>query len=121
MRRSRGRVLDLARDVGFGWHEWTWARLQSRTGRGKAYVYYFSKRPPYPDLPAFKGLGAIHTAEEPYMFNNLVLKGYQYTDADRALADEMSSYWVNFAKTATRTAPDCLNGRVSPRPRRPRC
>lgn len=92
-------ALDLARDVGFGWHEWTWARLQSRTGRGKAYVYYFSKRPPYPDLPAFTGLGAIHTAEEPYMFNNLVLEGYQYTDADRALAQEMSSYWVNFAKT----------------------
>jgi para-nitrobenzyl esterase len=62
-------------------------------------VYYFSKRPPYPDLPAFKGLGAIHTAEEPYMFDNLVLEGYQYTDADRALAQEMSSYWVNFAKT----------------------
>jgi para-nitrobenzyl esterase len=90
---------DLSRDVAFGWHEWTWARLQSRTGRGRAFVYYFSKRPPYPDLPAFKGLGAIHTAEEPYMFDNLVLEGYRYTAADRALAEEMSSYWVNFAKT----------------------
>jgi para-nitrobenzyl esterase len=32
------------------------------------------------------------------MFNNL-LPGTPWTDADRKLADTMSSYWVNFAAT----------------------
>jgi para-nitrobenzyl esterase len=94
-----------ARDAGFGWHQWTWARLQSRTGKGRAYVYYFSRQPPYPDIPAFKGLGAIHTAEEPYMFDTLNLEGYRYTDADRHLADQMTSYWTNFARSGDPNGP----------------
>jgi para-nitrobenzyl esterase len=94
-----------ARDAGFGWHQWTWARLQDRTGKGRAYVYYFSKRPPYPDTPAFAGLGAIHTAEEPYMFDTLNLEGYRYTDVDRRLANQMTSYWTNFAKTGNPNGP----------------
>jgi para-nitrobenzyl esterase len=48
---------DLARDTGFGWPAWAWARLQSKTGKGKVYVYYFSHRPPYPDAPQYKGWG----------------------------------------------------------------
>jgi para-nitrobenzyl esterase len=35
-----------------------------------------------------------------YMFNNL-LPGTPWTDADRKLADTMSSYWVNFAATGS--------------------
>jgi len=54
-------------------------------------------------------LKATHAAEIPYVFNNLGAPR-TYPDAssprlasaseqDRALAKEMSSYWVNFAKT----------------------
>ena len=42
--------------------------------------------------------GATHTAELNYVFNNL-LPGTAWTEADCALADAMSSYWVNFATT----------------------
>ncbi|HEX7584326.1 MAG TPA: carboxylesterase family protein, partial [Prolixibacteraceae bacterium] len=32
---------DLARDAAFGWQTWSWARLQSQTGKSKVYLYYF--------------------------------------------------------------------------------
>src|SRR6185436_7840867 len=32
---------NIFRDATFAWHTWAWATLQSKYGRGKAYVYYF--------------------------------------------------------------------------------
>ena len=32
---------DMFRDATFAWPTWTWARLQSKTGKGKVYVYLF--------------------------------------------------------------------------------
>jgi len=61
---------DLFRDTAFAWPTWAWARLQSKTGKGKVYVYYFSHRPPYPDAPAFKDWGAAHGGEIAYVFGN---------------------------------------------------
>ena len=29
---------DLTRDTAFGWHTWTWARLQEKTGKSKAFL-----------------------------------------------------------------------------------
>ena len=37
---------DLTRDSAFGWHTWSWARLQSARGKGKAFFYYFDQHPP---------------------------------------------------------------------------
>jgi len=37
---------NLFRDSTFAWSTWTWARLQSTTGKGKAYLYYFDHRTP---------------------------------------------------------------------------
>ena len=42
---------DLSRDVSFGWATWTWARLQTRTGKSKAFLYYFDQHPDYPPTP----------------------------------------------------------------------
>src|SRR3990172_7155583 len=39
---------DLARDAAFGWHTWTWARLQAKTGKSKVFYYYFDQHPDYP-------------------------------------------------------------------------
>lgn len=47
-------------------------------------------------------LGAHHSAEIIYVFNNLDIRAtrdWPYTAWDRKLADTMSSYWVNFART----------------------
>jgi para-nitrobenzyl esterase len=82
------------RDQTFGWEMRTWARLQSRTGKSKVYLYYFSRVPPG---VVGKRLGAYHASEIRYVFHNLSTGGVE--DIDRRLAAAMSSYWVNFAAT----------------------
>jgi para-nitrobenzyl esterase len=61
-----------------------------------AYIYYFDRRPPGRDSERY---GAFHSAELVYVFNNLDSVKRPWTETDRKLADVMSSYWVNFAKT----------------------
>ncbi|HWZ33631.1 MAG TPA: carboxylesterase family protein, partial [Bryobacteraceae bacterium] len=80
------------RDQTFGWEMRTWARMQTKTGKSKVYVYYFSRVPPG---PVGAKLGAYHASEIAYAFDNM--KSAQ--DADQKLSDTMSSYWVNFATT----------------------
>ncbi len=87
---------DLMRDSTFAWSTWTWARLQSQKGHGKAFVYYFNHRPPYPDLPAMKDWGASHGSEIAYVFGHMDPKA---TPSDQAMAESLMSYWTNFAKT----------------------
>jgi para-nitrobenzyl esterase len=89
---------DMFRDATFAEPTWTWARLQSKTGKGKIYVYYFSHRPAYPDAPSFNDWGAAHGAEISYVFGNFS-KQMPATDADKKVSDELSTYWTNFAKT----------------------
>jgi para-nitrobenzyl esterase len=89
---------DLLRDNTFAWPTWAWARLQTKTGKGKVYVYYFTHRPPYPEAPQFKSWGAAHGGEIAYVFGNFT-SAMPATAADHTVSDEMSSYWVNFAKT----------------------
>jgi hypothetical protein len=89
---------DTFRDTAFAWPTWAWARLQSTTGKGKVYVYYFSHRPPYPSTPQYQGWGAAHAAEISFVFGNFSA-AMKPTAADCALSDDVSSYWVNFAKT----------------------
>jgi para-nitrobenzyl esterase len=84
---------DSATDHDFTLQMRTWARMTTAAGL-KAYLYQFSHVPPNPR----PGLGANHTAEIEYVFNNLV-SPWSYADVDRRLADAMSSYWTNFAKT----------------------
>jgi para-nitrobenzyl esterase len=88
---------DLFRDSAFAWNTWSWARLQSRTGQGKIFVYYFSHRPQYPDTPAFKSWGAAHGSEIAFVFDNFTARMPASTD-DEAVSGVVSSYWVNFAK-----------------------
>lgn len=80
------------------WVMRNWAQLQTKTGKSKAYLYYFTHDPP--EQANSKGgrrnQGATHTAELPYVFENLT-GNRAWTDADRQLSDTISSYWVNFA------------------------
>jgi para-nitrobenzyl esterase len=88
---------DMFRDATFAWPTWAWARLQAKTGKGKVYVYYFNHRPPYPEAPQFKDWGASHGSEIQYVFGNFPASA-KVSDADRAASEQISSYWVNFAK-----------------------
>lgn len=83
-------------DYVFTWQMRTWARLQNKSGKSKAYLYYFDRVPPG---PAGERYGAYHAAEIAYVFDNLDSRRKPIEEADRKLADVMSSYWVNFAAT----------------------
>jgi para-nitrobenzyl esterase len=57
-------------------------------------LYYFSHVPP--GEPNF---GAFHSAEFGYCLKTLKYWNRPFQEQDQQLAETMSSYWVNFAKT----------------------
>ncbi len=88
-------------DGRFVWEMRTWARMMDQVS-SPAFLYFFTRVPPAADAERF---GAYHTAEIPYVFNNLGggsrywFANRDYDDADRQLSEVMASYWVNFAAT----------------------
>jgi len=94
-------AMDVFRETAFAWPTWAWATLQSQKGHGKAYVYYFDHR-----TPQSPPKGATHASEIVFVFHNLggTVLGtnvkIQVRPEDTAMADLMSTYWTNFAKTA---------------------
>ena len=73
--------------------------MQAKTGQGKVFSYYFAHVAPYPQGSPFAGWGAGHWAELPYVFDHLSQEPWAWSDADRAIANEMATYWTNFAKS----------------------
>ena len=62
-------------------------------------IYYsFKQQPPFPLGSVYDGWGASHYAELWYVFDHLDQMSWDWTAGDRRLAEEISSYWVNFAK-----------------------
>jgi para-nitrobenzyl esterase len=98
-REARERRASFERDLRFGWDMWTWTRMQTKTGRAKVFSYYFAHLPPYPQGSPFADWGAGHWAELPYVFDHLSQEPWAWSDADRALASVMATYWTNFAKS----------------------
>jgi para-nitrobenzyl esterase len=91
--------LKLSRDQIFGVQNYTWANLQSEHG-SKVYVYRFTRK--IPATGEYAKYGAFHTGEVPYAYDNLrflnrVNRPWQQIDQE--LANIMSLYWANFAKT----------------------
>jgi para-nitrobenzyl esterase len=76
------------------WNMRSWAMSGSKRGKGKAYLYFFTKIPPANGNQPSRG--AIHTAEIPYALGN---GARNWTDADKKLSETMTGYWVNFAAT----------------------
>jgi para-nitrobenzyl esterase len=78
-----------------------WAQYQTKDGKGRAYLYDFSHKPPVPTTPGAQTLliGAIHGSEFFYVLDNLHIRDLPWTDTDVKVADIASSYWTNFAKT----------------------
>jgi len=96
---------DSSNDGAF-WHMRLFADEQKKLGR-QAWLFFFAQNPPAPSgQPPFP---AAHASELPYVFNNLG-KPPLFPDPsdpalaaasapDRKVADQMSSYWVNFARS----------------------
>jgi para-nitrobenzyl esterase len=76
------------------WNMRQWAVAQAKAGK-KAYTYFFTRIPTINGGPSPQG--ANHTSEISYAWNNPKGQANQtWTDVDIKLADQMSSYWVNF-------------------------
>ena len=89
---------NLMRDAAFGWHTWSWARLQAKTGKSAAYLYYFDQHPQYPkDSPQFDH-GTPHGVDVAYVFKNIDTTNPTTSKSDLEISDIMSTYWTNFAK-----------------------
>lgn len=88
-------------DGSFVWEMRTWARMME-TVSSPAWLYFFTRTPPAADAGRY---GAYHTAEIPYVFNNLGggsrywFANRDYDQTDRRLSNLMASYWINFAAT----------------------
>lgn len=89
---------DLARDAAFGWQTWSWARLQSQTGKSNVYLYYFDQHPDYPEDSPRYGYGSPHGQEVGYVFMNLDPANPQTTESDLKISEAIGTYWTNFAK-----------------------
>ena len=89
---------DLARDAAFGWHTWSWARLQAKMGQSSAYLYYFDQHPDYPEDSPRYGYGSPHGQDVAYVFMTLDPSKPETTEFDLAISDAMGTYWTNFAK-----------------------
>jgi len=89
---------DLARDAAFGWHTWTWARLQSKNGKSRAFYYYFDQHPEYSEGSPQAGRGSPHGQDVAYVFQHLNPSNPQITKTDLEISEAMATYWTNFAK-----------------------
>jgi para-nitrobenzyl esterase len=76
------------------WNMRQWAAAQASKGK-KAYTYFFTRIQTVNGQPSPQG--ATHTAEISFAWNNPKGQANQtWNDIDLKLADQMSSYWVNF-------------------------
>jgi para-nitrobenzyl esterase len=97
---------------GMNWFMHHFAREQSKVGQA-SYVYQFVHSPPVAE--GVKSQGASHAAELAYTFGNLAAPREvpdisspaiaSKSPADIKLADQMGSYWVNFARTGNPNGP----------------
>jgi para-nitrobenzyl esterase len=94
------------------WAMRLFAEKQAAIGK-RAWWYYFTHEPPVE--PGVADLKSAHAAEIVYAFNNLGAprvfpssvspKLAMASESDRAMAEQMSSYWVNFARTGDPNGP----------------
>jgi para-nitrobenzyl esterase len=102
--RATRAATQLRSDTTFIWGQYTWARLESSNGKHKAYFYYFDR----PSAANPNGSG--HGQEVGYVFGNLGVGGRPAPSADdRAISQQMQSYWVNFASTGDPNGPGLPN------------
>ena len=94
--QAAGSSADIFTATAFAWPSWSWARLQSRTGKSKVYMYYFSQQQTKLPFMAIAPRGAQHAAEIKYVLKNIDPK--TASEDDLKLSELMATYWTNFAK-----------------------
>jgi para-nitrobenzyl esterase len=100
-----------AGDLWMGLPTWRWAMAQTGAGKSPVYVYRFDHAPRIPAdwfgaANRGKDFGAFHSADIVYVFDHPeILKAWTTDTVDRRVADQMSSYWVNFARKGDPNGP----------------
>ena len=98
---SKGNLSDIAYIIGSNANDipgatdmaLAFAINRAEEGKRNAYLYEFTRAMPGDDS------GAFHCAELWYVFQTLDKCWRPLTEADTQLADQMASYWANFATT----------------------
>jgi len=92
---------ELSRDRGVGYAMWKWLKLQRDTAQVITYRYQFDRKRPRPPGATGPDPGprAYHSAEIEYVFNVLPHRAEPWPAEDHKIAELMSTYWANFAKT----------------------
>ncbi len=106
---EKASLTALLGDEIIAYGSWAWAERAAVSGKSPVYRYGFTRRPPgAPELSLYPltAPGVYHFAEIYYVFNTLhVMSDWPWESNDRRLADAMSSYWTNFAKTGDPNGP----------------
>lgn len=87
-------ALTLARDKGVA-ATLLWLEARAAGSRAPAYAYIYDHPEPGPGADRF---GAFHSSEIPYVFRTLDKAARPFVEQDRALAELMSTYWLNFVR-----------------------
>jgi para-nitrobenzyl esterase len=94
---------DLAGDQFIAFSTWKWLEMQRATGKSTEFRYKFEQAPPLSAsakaADPTKKPTAYHSADIEFVFGALASKNLPWSPEDYKLSDQMSSYWVNFAKT----------------------
>jgi para-nitrobenzyl esterase len=97
----------FSRDMIFAVQNYSWANLESTTGKGKVFLYHFIRKPPA--TGEFVRYGAFHSAEIVYALDNLFSLHRPWEEVDRKLASTMSAFWVNFMHSGDPNGPGLPN------------
>jgi para-nitrobenzyl esterase len=97
----------LGSDMFIGFSTWKWLEVHGQTGQSPVYRYSFDRKIPVAPNTKINGkpatakdVGARHAGEIEYVFGQLdSVPKVTWDKSDRALSDQMMSYWSNFAKS----------------------
>jgi para-nitrobenzyl esterase len=99
--------LDYFRDITFGVQNYAWCKMATKSGKEPVYLYNFTRKVPASD--PYKKYGAFHTGEVAYAYDNLDFLHRPWEPIDHTLAQKMSDYWANFAKTGDPNGPGLVH------------
>jgi para-nitrobenzyl esterase len=115
--RSDAQALEsasaLAGDLFIGYSTWKWIEMHLETGGAPVYRYSFDRKIPVAPGTKVNGqpatsedIGARHAGEIEYVFGALdSLPDVPWQASDRALSDQVMTYWSNFARAGDPNGP----------------
>jgi len=102
--QARRAVRQFTGESRFTYPVWHWATAHRASAR--TWMYRFTRTPPLPpglDLAAppdgLPGYGVHHTAELPYVLDNLDQRPWPWSELDHELARTMADAWARFVGT----------------------